>query len=174
MAASTDDSAATARPHAERARPVAPHRVAGATEVAAPAEAVWQALSDPAGWADWVEGTLEVHDAPPAIGLDATYGERNRVLGPWKARTRWRVVEWVPPRRQRHSGTGIPLLRDLTVCFEVAPTDSGHSRFTMSFDYEPAGIVGRLACALLLRRRLCQSVDRSLRDAGRLAGGATR
>ena len=67
--------------------------------VAASADDVFALLSDTARYSEWVTGTNAVTrtDGPAAEG--STYDEINPILGPWKAKTHWRVVEHEAPRR---------------------------------------------------------------------------
>ena len=84
-------------------------RVVASASVSAPPERVWELISDTSRYADWVAGTDEVTrtDGPAREG--STYDEVNPILGPWKARSRWTVTEFDPPRRQVHRGEGLPL-----------------------------------------------------------------
>jgi carbon monoxide dehydrogenase subunit G len=111
--------------------------------VAAPPERVWELASDTSRYADWVEGTDAVTrtDGPAREG--STYDERNTILGPWKVSTRWRVVEFDPPRRQVHVSGDIPLAREFSVVMEVAPEGEG-SRFTLTLAGAMSGAVGGL------------------------------
>ncbi len=89
--------------------------------VPAPPERVWELLCDTSRYAEWVDGTEAVTrtDGPAAPG--STYDEVNPVLGPWKAKSKWTVTEFEAPRRQVHSGTGLPLTSEFLVIFELAP-----------------------------------------------------
>ena len=95
--------------------------VTATVPVAAPPERAWELLCDTARYAEWVAGTDEVTrtDGPAAPG--STYDELNPIAGPWKAKTRWTVTEFDPPRRQVHRGEGIPMARSFEVVMEVAP-----------------------------------------------------
>ena len=89
--------------------------------MAAPAERAWELLCDTSRYAEWVAGTEEVTrtDGPASAG--STYDEVNPIMGPWKAKTRWTVTEFDPPRRQVHAAEGIPMARSFEVVMEVAP-----------------------------------------------------
>lgn len=110
--------------------------------VAAPPEDVFALLSDTARYSEWVTGTNAVTrtDGPAAEG--STYDEINPILGPWKAKTHWRVVEHEAPRRSRHETGDIPLSSHFQVVMEVAP-EGDASRVTLTLRGEPAlGPVG--------------------------------
>jgi carbon monoxide dehydrogenase subunit G len=123
--------------------------VTASAVVAAPPEQVWELLSDSSRYAEWVEGTDAVtrSDGPTRPG--ATYDEVNPILGPWKAKTHWTVTEHEPPRRQVHTGTGIPLSSEFQVTMEVVPQE-GASEVRMSLRGKPAmGPVGAAFAALM-------------------------
>ena len=116
--------------------------VSASAIVAAPPEDVFALLSDTARYSEWVTGTNAVTrtDGPAAEG--STYDEINPILGPWKAKTHWRVVEHEAPRRSRHETGDIPLSSHFQVVMEVAP-EGDASRVTLTLRGEPAlGPVG--------------------------------
>ena len=82
--------------------------VSASTVVAASLDRAWRLLSDTGRYAEWVVGTVEVTrtDGPAREG--STYDEVNPILGPWRAKTSWQVVEFTPPRRQLHVSTDLP------------------------------------------------------------------
>jgi carbon monoxide dehydrogenase subunit G len=117
--------------------------------VAASPEDVFALLSDTARYSEWVTGTDAVTrtDGPAAEG--STYDEINPVLGPWKAKTHWRVVEHDAPRRSRHETRDIPLSSHFQVVTEVAP-EGDASRVTITLRGEPAlGPVGAVFARLM-------------------------
>jgi carbon monoxide dehydrogenase subunit G len=117
--------------------------------VAASPEDVFALLSDTARYSEWVTGTEAVTrtDGPAAEG--STYDEINPVLGPWRAKTHWRVVEHEAPRRTRHETGDIPLSSHFQVVMEVAP-EGDASRVTMTLRGEPAlGPVGAVFARLM-------------------------
>lgn len=100
--------------------------VVGATvTIPAPPERVWELISDTSRYAEWVEGTAEVTRTDGPARQGSTYDEVNPLVGPWKARTRWTVTEYEPPRRQVHRGEGIPLAKEFFVEFELTPAGGG-------------------------------------------------
>ena len=72
-----------------------------------------------------------------AAAEGSTYDEINPILGPWKASTKWRVVEHEAPRRSVHRTGDIPLSRSFEVVMEVAP-EGGASEVTITLRGEPA------------------------------------
>lgn len=139
-------------------------QVIAQTDIAAPAERVWEAFSDPHGWPEWIENTeaiLSVEGEPLAEGT--TYRERSVVLGPWKSESRWSVTRFEPHRLQVHEGhlPGVGRLV-LTVGFE--PADGG-TRFSMDLRYGSIlGPLGAVLDRLLVNRMMQRSFERSVRS----------
>ena len=117
--------------------------------VPAPPERVWDLLCDTSRYADWVDGTEAVTRTDGPARQGSTYDELNPVLGPWKARSRWTVTEFDAPRRQVHSGTGLPLTSEFLVIFEVTP-EGDSSGVTLTLRATPGmGAVGGAFAALM-------------------------
>jgi carbon monoxide dehydrogenase subunit G len=117
--------------------------------VPASPDQVFELISDTARYSEWVTGTDSVTrtDGPAAEG--STYDEINPVLGPWRAKTHWRVVEHEVPRRSRHETGDIPLSSHFEVVMEVAP-EGDASRVTLTLRGEPAlGPVGAVFARLM-------------------------
>jgi hypothetical protein len=111
----------------------------------APCHRVWDIVAATPRYAEWVVNTLAVtrFDLPRAE-TGVTYDERNRIIGPWTARSTWRVISADAPRHTIHAGTGIPLATDLRLELTLTPDGDGtHYRHVIS--YAPAlGSLGRL------------------------------
>jgi carbon monoxide dehydrogenase subunit G len=110
---------------------------------------VFALLCDTQRYPEWVTGTDAVTrtDGPAAGG--STYDEVNPILGPWKAKTHWRVAEHEAPRHSLHSTGDIPLSSHFEVVMEVAPEGDG-SRVTITLRGEPAyGPIGALFARLM-------------------------
>ena len=123
--------------------------VTASAVVPAPPENVFALLSDTERYPEWVTGTNAVTrtDGPAAEG--STYDEINPILGPWKASTKWRVVEHEAPRRSVHRTGDIPLSRSFEVVMEVVP-EGGASEVTFTLRGEPAyGPVGAVFARLM-------------------------
>jgi uncharacterized protein YndB with AHSA1/START domain len=119
-----------------------PFEVTASAVVPAPAERVFELLSDTARYPEWVTGTNAVTrtDGPAREG--STYDEVNPILGPWKASTHWVVVEHRPPRISRHTTTDIPLSSRFEVVMEVA-SEGDASEVTVTLRGDPSlGPVG--------------------------------
>jgi len=137
--------------------------------VPAPPERVWELLSDTSRYAEWVAGTEQVTrtDGPAVEG--STYDEINPILGPWKARSRWRVTESEARRRQVHMGEGLPLTREFAVIMEAAHEADG-TRVTITLRGTPGmGPLGG-AFAALMRGQVDRDNRRSVESFSELAG----
>jgi uncharacterized protein YndB with AHSA1/START domain len=93
--------------------------------IPAPAEHVWRVLDDTSRYAEWVPQTLEVTRNDGEAVMGATYDERNKVVGPIKGSSRWRVVERDPGRYSLHEGEGLPLVSNLSL--EIRTEAAGES-----------------------------------------------
>jgi carbon monoxide dehydrogenase subunit G len=145
--------------------------------VPASADQVFDLISDTVRYSEWVTGTDAVTrtDGPAAEG--STYDEVNPILGPWKAKTHWRVVEHEAPRRSRHETGDIPLSSHFAVDTEVTP-EGDASRVTITLRGEPAlGPVGAIFARLMrgqVERDNRRSVEAFAELATRELGAQTR
>jgi carbon monoxide dehydrogenase subunit G len=114
----------------------------------APPERVWELVCDTTRYAEWVEGTQEVTRTDGPARQGSTYDEVNPILGPWRARTRWTVVELDPPRRQVHRSADVPTARRFDVVMELEPEGEG-TRFTLTL--RGGGAAARLISPLVAR-----------------------
>jgi uncharacterized protein YndB with AHSA1/START domain len=140
-------------------------------EVAAPFAQVWDLVSDLAGYAAWVHGTVEVLDADPQARVGATYTERNRVLGPVTARSVWTVAVVDEARgHQRHETPGVPGVRPFAVILQLTPTATGTGT-QVELRLEAAVAAGLLTrpLAWMFGRSLPPSNERTLRALVELA-----
>lgn len=140
------------------------------TTVPAPPEAVWELVCDSTRYAEWVEATDEVvrTDGPARAG--STYDERNTVLGPVKARSRWTVVEHEPPRRSLHRGEGIWIAEDVSLEMLLEPEGDAATRLTLTFRYTPKfGPLGALLVRAGLHRHIEAGFQRSVRRLAEIA-----
>lgn len=137
--------------------------------VPAPQGQVFELLSDTARYSEWVTGTDAVTRTDGVAREGSTYDEVNPVVGPWKAKTHWRVVEHEAPRRQRHETGDIPLSSRFEMVMEVAP-EGDASRVTLTLRGEPAlGPVGPVF-ARLMRGQVDRDNRRTVEAFAELAG----
>jgi hypothetical protein len=93
--------------------------------IPAPVERVWEVLSATDRYAEWVAVCREVTDHHGAATVGRTYSERNVLLGPLTTRSTWTVREVEPMSRRVDTGTGFPLVHDLTSAFLLRPVPEG-------------------------------------------------
>ena len=93
--------------------------------IPAPAERVWEVISATNRYAEWVDVCVEVTDHHGEATVGRTYSERNVLLGPLTTRSTWTVREVTPMTRRVDSGTGFPLVHDLTSAFYLRPVPEG-------------------------------------------------
>jgi uncharacterized protein YndB with AHSA1/START domain len=123
--------------------------VTASTHLPAPPEDVWELVSDTTRYAEWVDGTRAVTRTDGPAWDGSTYDEANTLLGPWKARSSWRVTEYTPHRRQVHTSTDLPLSKRFEVVMELEPQGEG-TLFVLTLNGTPSlGPVGALADRLV-------------------------
>ena len=143
--------------------------VTASAVVTAPQAAVFELISDTARYSEWVTGTDAVTRTDGVAREGSTYDEINPILGPWKANTKWRVVEFEEPRRQVHTSGDLPLSSKFDVVMEVAP-EGDVSRVTMTLRGEPAmGPIGAVF-ARLMRGQVDRDNRRTVEAFAELAG----
>jgi len=144
--------------------------VTASVVVAATPAQTWELASDTSRYAEWVAGTAAVPrtDGPARPG--STYDEINPIMGPWRAKTQWTVVEFDPPRRQVHRSEDAPFASESLVIIDVAPSGDG-SEVTMTLRLTPSlGVLG----AGVLRLRKSQTRKDNERSVRRFADLAAR
>lgn len=132
--------------------------------IAATPREVWKVIGEIERYPEWGAGvrTARLLDRP--AGLGAAYEERGRLLLPVATASRWRIVEFDPPRRQVHRAEAAPLAATFDRIFEVAADGTGATWVTLAVRYRPAlGPAGRLLDRVALQamqvRRLAQALD---------------
>jgi carbon monoxide dehydrogenase subunit G len=142
--------------------------VSASAIVPAPPEHVFGLLCETTRYPEWVTGTNAVTRTDGPARESSTYDEINPILGPWKAKTHWRVVEHEPPRRTRHDTGDIPLTSRFEVEMEVDPEGDG-SRVTVRLRGEPS--MGPLGAgfATLMRGQVERDNRRSVEAFAELA-----
>lgn len=116
-------------------------------EVDAPAERVWEAISDPRNLSHWDRHIARV-EGVPATGLreGTRYVTEMRFMGV-RAKIRVQVLEWDPPRRAKSQLRGV---LEGTVTSTVEPLGPDRSRLEHVVDYRfKGGPIGALAARSL-------------------------
>jgi uncharacterized protein YndB with AHSA1/START domain len=133
--------------------------IAAEIRIAASPERIWDVIGSTERYAEWVVNTLAVTRVDSVLADEGvSYDERNRIMGPWTARSTWRVLFADPPHRTVHAGSGIPLAHDLQLECTLTPVGEG-TLYGHAISYRPAlGGVG-----LLINRVVAPSLQRDLR-----------
>jgi carbon monoxide dehydrogenase subunit G len=144
------------------------HRVTAEITVAAPLDVVWTFVSDLAGYADWVETTIEVLSADDELCLGAAFEERTRLSGIWTATTRWTVTELQPSERVTFVGDGPKAVRALALELTLS-ANGATTEVTSTYSYRTRyGPLGALL-ELIVRGNVVNDQRRSLRTLSYLA-----
>jgi uncharacterized protein YndB with AHSA1/START domain len=142
--------------------------IASSVEIAAPEAAVWDLVSDPRRYPEWVVQTDHMLDVPSnGLREGATYREYAGIA-PFKSESEWRVTAFEPHRHQVHLGDDGTVELELTI--EIEPVD-GQSRLTQTFEVRPRGMVAlvmRVMWPIVMRRRLQSANDQSVANAKHL------
>lgn len=120
---------------------------------------IWDVIGSTERYAEWVVNTLAVTRVDATVADEGvSYDEHNRIMGPWTARSTWRVLSADPPRHTVHAGSGIPLAQDLEL--ECTLTPAGQDTvYRHVISYRPAlGAVG-----LIIDRLVAPSLRRDIR-----------
>jgi uncharacterized protein YndB with AHSA1/START domain len=122
-------------------------QISTTTEIDAPPERVWDAISNPATYERW----LTIHtkwkdDVPARFSAGASASEVVTMLGMPNTIT-WTVDEFEEPSRLRISGTGMAGVK-VAFTFEVASDGNGGARASASAEFEGQMIVGALGKAV--------------------------
>ena len=135
---------------------------------AAPPARLWELLCDTSRNPEWVAATAAVTltDGPARLG--STYDEINPIMGPWRARTRWTVIEFDPPTRQVHRSQDVPFASESLVILDVTPSGDG-SKVTVTLRQRPS--LGALGTSVLrlLKSQMSKDNERSVRKLAELA-----
>lgn len=140
--------------------------VTASETIAAPPGRVWELVSDTNRYAEWVVGTAAVTrtDGPAREG--STYNEINPIVGPWRAKTHWKVIEFDSPRRQVHRSEDIPFASEFLVIIEVAPSGDG-SEVTLTLR-ATSSVLGASILGVL-KSRTRKDNERTVRNLAELA-----
>jgi hypothetical protein len=131
--------------------------------IAASPREVWNVLSEFERYVEWGPWTRAVQRVDRPAGLGAAYDEHSRLLAPFAAASRWRVIEFDPPRRQVHRAESAPLAALYDRVFELTSDGVGGTWLTVAVEYRPAlGAVGRLWDRLAVRRAHARRVPQML------------
>jgi uncharacterized protein YndB with AHSA1/START domain len=145
-----------------------PIEITASAVTAAPPAKLWELLCDTSRNPEWVAATTAVPRTDGPARLGSTYDEINPIVGPLRAKTRWTVIEFDPPKRQVHRSQDIPFASESLVIIEVAPAGEG-SEVTVTLRQRPS--LGALGSGVLglLKRQLTKDNERSVRKLAEIA-----
>lgn len=133
-------------------------------------EEAFALLCDTSRYAEWVEDTLEVTRTDGPAEQGSTYDEVNRMAGPIKGRSRWRVTEHEPPIRSLHEGEGLPLAARMSVEFEARAVSDDSTEVVFTFRYVPAlGPLGAVLAKAGLHRQVSAGFSKTAQSFRRVA-----
>ncbi|WCB94399.1 hypothetical protein DSM104299_03133 [Baekduia alba] len=131
--------------------------------IAASPREVWQVLGEVERYVEWGGWMRAVRRVDRPAGLGAAYDERSRLLAPVVVSSRWRIIDFDPPRRQVHRAESAPLAVKYDRVFELASDGLGGTWLTLAVQYRPAlGALGRLLDRIALRRIQTRRVPQTL------------
>jgi hypothetical protein len=131
--------------------------------IAATPREVWKVLCEIERYADWGPWMRFARRVDRPAGLGAAYDERSRLLAPLVLASRWRIIEFDPPRRQVHRAETAPLAAAYDRVFELSSDGGDGTWLTLRLEYRPAlGPIGRLLDGAALRRAQARRVPRTL------------
>lgn len=147
--------------------------VSSSIEIAVTQVPVWDLVSDPRRYPEWVVVTDRMLDVPSdGLRHGATYRE-DAGLPPFKGESEWLVTAFEPHRRQVHLGDDGTVELELTI--EIEPIVGG-SRLTQTLEVRPRGMLApllRVMWPLVMRRRLQRDDDQTVANAKRLVESAS-
>jgi uncharacterized protein YndB with AHSA1/START domain len=122
-------------------------QISTTTDIPAPPEKVWEAISTPATYEEWLTIHTKWKDSVPArFAAGANAAEVVTMLGMPNTIT-WTVEEFQEPSLLRISGTGMADVK-VAFVFEVAPDGNGGSKASASAEFEGQMIVGAVGKAV--------------------------
>ena len=122
-------------------------QISTTTDIPAPPEKVWEAISMPATYEKWLTIHTKWKDGVPArFAAGANAAEVVTMLGMPNTIT-WTVEEFQEPSLLRISGTGMADVK-VAFVFEVAPDGNGGSKASASAEFEGQMIVGAVGKAV--------------------------
>jgi uncharacterized protein YndB with AHSA1/START domain len=140
---------------------------ASAVTTAPPAK-LWELLCDASRNPEWVAATAAVPRTDGPARLGSTYDEINPIVGPWRAKTRWTVIEFDPPRRQVHRSEDVPFASESLVILDVAPSGDGSQVRVTLRQQSKFGVLGSSVLGLL-KSQMSKDNERSVRKLAEIA-----
>ena len=145
-----------------------PIEVTASAVTAAPPAQLWELVCDSGRYPEWAAGTAAVTRSDGPTHQGSTYEEINPIMGPWRVKTRWTVIEFDPPHRQVHRSENVPFAREFLVITDLVPSGAG-SQVTVTVRASPSlGVLGTGVLGLLKSKQRKDN-ERSVRNLAELA-----
>ena len=145
-----------------------PIEVASSALTAAQPAKLWEVVCDTSRYPEWVAATAAVTRSDGPARQGSTYDEINPIMGPWRAKTRWTVIEFDPPNRMVHRSEDVPFASEYLIIIDLAPSGDG-SQVTLTLRVRPSlGVLGA-SVHRLLKSQTRKDNERSVRDLAALA-----
>jgi uncharacterized protein YndB with AHSA1/START domain len=145
-------------------------QVTASTVTSAPPAQLWELVCDTSRNPEWVASAAAVTRTDGPARQGSTYHEINPIMGPWRAKTRWTVIEFDPPKRQVHRSEDVPFASEYLIIIDLVPSGDG-SEITVTLRQRPSlGPVGTSVLGLL-KRQTRKDNERSVRKLAELAAG---
>lgn len=132
-------------------------------------EPIWELLSDPRRYPDYVDATERMTDVPETeFGVGYIYKEYGGIK-PFLSDSEWKVTEYVPMKHQSHVGDDGKMRMPLEL--DLRPTDDG-TEVTIKFTLEPRWFMAPAAAVLwpiMMHKRSQAVLDNTVKNLKRLA-----
>ena len=142
--------------------------VTASIEIARDPAEVWELVSDPTRYPEWVEATERMLEVSAGeFGLGSVYREYGGIP-PFLSESEWRVTRFEPLSIQTHEGSDGRMRMPLDI--ELEPTGTG-TRLSMTLGLDPVWYMTPLTALvwpLMLGKRAQQVFDASVINAKRL------
>jgi hypothetical protein len=136
--------------------------VTAAAVTAVPPAELWELVCDTSRYPEWVAGTAAVTRSDGPARQGSTYDEINPIMGPWRAKTRWTVIQFDPPNRMVHRSEDVPFASEFQIIIDLAPAGHG-SKVTLTLRARGRSVLG------LLKSQQRKDNERSVRNLAELA-----
>jgi hypothetical protein len=94
-------------------------------------------------------------------------------VGPWRAKTRWTVIEFDPPHRQVHRSEDIPFASEFLVIIGLVPSGDG-SEIAITLRANPSSGVLGASVLRILKSQTRKDNERTVRKLAELATAKRR
>ena len=144
-----------------------PH-ITSSIDIAAPADAVWDLMNQPARYSEFAEPVDEMLDIGDGVVKEGYVYKEQGGIPPFKADSTWTVTSFEPMTRQVHDGDDGKMKMHLDI--RIESTDLG-SRLSQSIDLKPVWYlapVNAVLWPLMMRKRGQEAMDKTVANVKRI------